>query len=260
MSQPVDDGGCGWYRVRQPFESIKRFTPDDAYIIDPHKDNMEEVVEAMGQTQVMVMRPGAEAAFWMMKNKPEFSHLKWVMDIDDNIEQISPYNYHYQDYGVEDFYDKNIGAWLWKHGERNWDAKKNLIKLQNHLNVYKHVDMITVTTPLLASYAKQYNDNVVILPNCINFERWWKLPLKKNRIPRVGWSGGISHYEDWHSIKEPLNELMREHPFRLIVAGNDFKGIVDEDNRHLVESHDWVPFKGHPYRMMVMNLDVAVIP
>lgn len=260
MSLPVDMGGCGWYRVRQPFEMIKRFTPHDTHIIDGNKDDMVAVTQALGIANVVVIRPGAEMGYWQMKDIPEFKHLKWVLDIDDNVELISPYSKHYDEYGLEEYYDEWLGKWLWKDGEGKFNIKRNRERVARHLEVYSKVDMITVTTPKLAEYAKQYNDNVVILPNFVNMERWWKLPFKPNKMKRVGWSGGISHYEDWYSIKKELNEVMREHPFKLIMAGQNFKGIVDEDNRHLVETFDWMPFKGHSYRMMCTNLDFAIVP
>ena len=259
MSLPVDDGGCGHYRIRQPFEMIKRFTNDDTHIIDKDED-MEQVALAIPHAHVMVMRPGAEKFMFQMRDRDMFKHLKWVLDIDDNTEIISPYNAHYDEYGVEEYFDKNLNKWLWKDGERGFDIQKNRERIANHVRGLREADLVTVTTPKLAEYASQYNKNVAILPNSINPERWWPLPLRKNRKLRVGWSGGISHYEDWHSIKQPLNELMREMQFTLVIVGNDFKGIIDEDNRHLVESHDWVPFKGHSYRMMCMNLDFAIIP
>jgi O-antigen biosynthesis protein len=61
-------------------------------------------------------------------------------------------------------------------------------------------------------------------------------------------------------LKKPLNELMRKYQFKLVMAGSHFEGIIDEDNRHLVEVMSWLPFKGHSYRMMCMSLDIALIP
>lgn len=260
LALPCDSGGCGWYRVRQPLAMIQNHTEHDAYIIDPHKDDMSEVVMAARHAHIVVARPGSEQGMAKMKEMPEFSHLKWVMDIDDNVEIISPYSTHYEEYGVEDYYDENLDQWLWRDGERGFDKKKNLARMQRHIQGIKDVDLVTVTTKKLADYARQYNKNVAILPNSVDLDKWWKLPLKKNKKPRVGWSGGISHYEDWYSIKEPLNELMRELQFTLVMAGQHFDGIIDDDNKHLVELHDWVPFKGHSYRMMCMNLDAAIIP
>jgi O-antigen biosynthesis protein len=270
ISLPVDDGGCGWYRVRQPFEMIKRFTPHDTHIISKDDDNMLAVAEALAQADIILVRQGGEGGRKPLENLVEKYGrelgtdknitAKWVLDMDDNMEQVSPYNAHYEDYGIEEYYDSHLDKWLWKDGVAEFDVTRNRMKLSNFIGAMRSFDAITVTTDRLAEYAKQYNENVYVTPNCVNLERWWKLPLKKNKKLRVGWSGGASHYEDWYSIKEPLNELMRKYQFTLVVAGNHFEGVIDPDNRHLVETYDWMPFKGHSYRMMCAALDIAIIP
>lgn len=261
ISLPVDQGGCGWYRIRQPFEMIKRFTPHDVHIVDSSKDDMVEVTKAMSIADVVVVRQGGEVGINELKTMPEFKNLKWILDIDDNIECIDPYSEHYSEYGTKEFIHNDNGKKikLWEDGV-NIDLKKNIERIDSLIQGLRDADLVTVTTEKLREYALQYNKNVAVLPNCINFERWWKLPLKQNKKLRIGWSGGISHYRDWYTIKEPLNQLMREYDFTLVMIGAEFKGIVDKDNQDRLEVHDWTPFKGHSYRMMCMNLDIALIP
>lgn len=256
MSFPVDDGGCGWYRVRQPFEMINLYSDSEAHVMDKEKDDMVMVAKALTNTDVVVLRQGGEVGVPYFKEK--FPHLKFVLDIDDNMEIISPYSQHYGEYGTEEV--KHDGKWLWRDGQGGFDLKKNREKIRSLIGFMKSVDLVTVTTEKLAEYVSQYTNKVKVLPNCIDFRHWWKLPLKENKQIRVGWSGGISHYEDWYSIKKPLNDLMREFQFKLIMVGSDFSGIVDDDNKHLVEVYPWLPFKAHSYRMMCLNLDFAIIP
>lgn len=272
MALPVDKGGCGNYRVRQPLKLIQENTDHDTYIVEKDDENMEEVLRVLPTVDVFVVRQGtlikeAKAKFnLVMEDVSRFTgkevklKAKWVMDIDDNMELISPYSEHYVDSGVEEYYDKNIKKWLWKDGESGFDLSKNRLKLKNAKDSLAEADMVTVTTETLANFARKFNKNVKVLPNCIDFTKWWKLPLKTNKQLRVGWSGGISHYEDWYTIKKPLNKLLREFKFKLIIAGDYFKGIIDEDLRYLVEHYDWVDFSGHSYRMMCTNLDLAIIP
>lgn len=56
--------------------------------------------------------------------------------------------------------------------------------------------------------------------------------LQPNKTLRIGWSGGVSHYEDWHTIREPLNQLLREFKCTLVSVGTHFDGIIDEDNKN----------------------------
>lgn len=260
LSLPVDDGGCGWYRIRQPFEKIHLNTPHDTHIIDTKKDDMFEVAKAMQVADVVVIRPGAYDGMQRILAMPEFTAKKYVLDIDDNVELISPYSNHYEEYGVEDYYDSHIEKWIWKDGERDFDIERNKKRLTEHLTALRNANLVTVTTKLLKAYAEEYNKNVAILPNCIDFTAWWPLNLKPNKQLRVIWSGGSSHYEDWYSIQEPLNDLMRKYQFKLVMVGHAFPGVIDEDNKHLVETSPWVPFKGHSYRLMCMAADIALIP
>jgi glycosyltransferase involved in cell wall biosynthesis len=220
---------------------------------------MVEISRAMQVADLIGNRQGAGAGMYKILGYPEFKDKKWTYDIDDNTEDLSPYNYHYEDFGTEEYTDKN-GVEIWKDGVGGFDLNRNRNKMGWHLWSLRNASLVTVTTNKLAEYARQYNKSVAVLPNLINFDRWWPLDLKPNKRLRVGWSGGVSHYEDWYSIKEPLNELMREFDFDLIMTGADFKGVIDKDNQHRLKIEDWMPFKGHSYRMMCLSLDVAVIP
>jgi len=258
MSTPVDSGGCGWYRIRQPFEMIQRFTNSDTHVIDQQKDDMVEVSKAMQMANILVTRPGGEIGIKQILSMPEYIGKSWALDIDDNTELISPYSNHYEEYGTKEV--KHNGKDLWKDGVGGFSIEKNKKRLADHIWGLKNANLVTVTTNRLKEYASQYNKNVAVLPNCINFENWWKLDLMPNQQLRVGWSGGSSHYEDLYSIREPLNKLMREFQFKFVYFGHGFPGIIDEDNKHLLESHSWVPFEGHSFRSMCMALDIAIIP
>lgn len=272
MAIMPDKGGCGNYRVRQPLTMIHDNTEHDVYIIEKESDDMDDILKVLHMVDIFVVRQGTpikdtkERFDSVMADLSKYYHqerkmkAKWVMDIDDNMTLISPYSEHYADSGIEEYYDKRLKKWLWKDGERGFDLAHNRLKYKNAIESLKEADMVTVTTEKLAEFAKEFNQNVKVLPNCINFDRWWKLPLKPNKQLRVGWSGGISHYEDWYTIKKPLNKLLRQYRFKLIIAGDYFKGIIDDDLQGLVEHHPWVDFSGHSYRMMCLNLDLAIIP
>lgn len=271
LALPCDKGACGWYRVRQPLAKIKALTGHETHVIDKEADNMLEVAESLAIADVIIMRTGGEMgrdtltsiveAYGRETKQNLKIKAKWVMDIDDNLELISPYSEHYRDHGTNEYYDQNSEKWVWKNGQEGFDAHKNRAKAMRLMTGLIEADMVTVTTEKLAENARMYNKNVRVLPNCIDGEKWWKLPLKHDPSQlRIGWNGGISHYEDWYTIKKPLNKLLRKYKFKLVMVGSHFTGIVDQDLRHLVEVHPWVPFDAHSYRMMALNLDIAVIP
>lgn len=269
LSLPVDRGGCGWYRVRQPFEMISKYTDSDTHVIDKESDDPIEILQALCASDILVVRQGAEVGVDMLRDAAnEYAkeanikpfHAKTVIDIDDNVEIISPYSEHYKEYGTREYYDEPSKQWIWKDGEQGFDVVHNRKRIMDLMLGMRKVDMITVTTEKLAEYARQFNKNVAVLPNAINTDVWWKPNFKDNEQLRVGWSGGISHYEDWFTLKEPLNKLLRKYQFKLVLAGSAFTGLIDKDLHHLVEVLPWVSFEAHSYRMMLLNLDLGIIP
>jgi len=269
LSLPVDRGGCGWMRVRQPFEMIQEYSDSDTHVIDKEADDPVAILQALCASDILVIRQGAEVGLQMLKDaaneyakeaKIEPFHAKTVLDIDDNIELISPYSQHYKEYGTKEYYDNGTKQWLWKNGKEGFDEVLNRKRIMDLMLGMRKVDMISVTTGKLAEYARQFNKRVAILPNAINTNVWWKPNFKENEQLRVGWSGGISHYEDWFSLKEPLNKLIRKYKFKLILAGSAFTGLIDKDLLDFVEVHPWVSFEAYSYHTMLLNLDAAIIP
>lgn len=268
MSLPVDKGGCGWYRIRQPLNMINEFTKSEGHVIDKDVDDMIMVADGLSKSDILLVRQGGEIGLGKLKediqefgkqiNQDRTLHAKIVYDIDDNIEMISPYSEHYKGYGLKEFSHNGLKVWENEKSVFNLEAnKKRVASLMKGLT---EADLVTVTTEKLREYALEYNPNVAIAPNVIDLKKWWVLPTVKSKQLRVGWSGGMSHYEDWYSIKEPLNRALRKYRFTLVLVGSGFTGLIDEDLRDLVEIHPWVPFEAHSYHMMCMNLDLAIIP
>lgn len=271
LSLPVDDGACGWYRVRQPLKALKDHTEHDTHIVDLNRDGAINTAIAFAHADIIYARQGvnipstkARLADSVKTLSEETGtaipqpHAKWVMDIDDNTEIISPYSNHYQELGQEEF--KHDGQWLWKDGERGFDLQANRERLQKYLTDLRSADLVTVTTKRLQDYALQYNEHVEIVPNTINFKYWFRIDAKPNEKIRIGWAGGSSHYEDLFEISKPLNRVLREFDAELYMFGHHFPGIIDEDNEHRVKAFGWIPFLGHSFRLMSYNLDIAIIP
>jgi hypothetical protein len=71
--------------------------------------------------------------------------------------------------------------------------RKNLMTLTQKqeemtIETIKAADMVTVTTNVLAEHYKQFNDNVVILPNYMDF-MWWGQPQLVEKPNQVAWAG-----------------------------------------------------------------------
>lgn len=264
VSLPVGLDACSSYRVRKPFLGIEKFTDHKTHIIDVSKDDSEELVKVFPLIDVVFMRPGAEQG--MKKIKDIFVDqikvpikAKWIMDIDDNFDEISPLSQFYHDYGLEEanYMDKP----LWKDGRDGFSIQKNLVRKTYLQWGMTNADLVTVTTERLAGYVREnYNKNVFVYDNSIDFDVWYRLNNKINKPLKIVWQGSPSHYEDWFEIKEPLNKILSEFNVELYMLGSNYMGIFDEENRGKIKTLPWVSFDAHSYRMMSLQPDIAIVP
>jgi glycosyltransferase involved in cell wall biosynthesis len=151
-------------------------------------------------------------------------------------------------------------VYLWEDG-KSIDLKTNRERQDSMKRLNEACDMVTTTTPLLGEVYKQFNENVVAIPNCIDLQKWQKLNLYPHREVRLGWGGGISHYIDWVQVEKALPIIMEKYPdLRLILQGSTFKGALKNIHPARVETHGWVHIEAHPYKTATLGLDCAIIP
>lgn len=258
MSLPGGEDGCFNYRIRQPLKAIEEHTESSTHIIDQKTDDMLALTKVLPEVDIMFMRPGSERGVEQIKNLGLPLKCKWVLDVDDNTDLISPYSQFYKEYGVREYRDGN--KYVWKNGDNGFNILNNL----NRVTYLKHgminADLITCTTEKLAEWAGGFNKNVYVNDNSINFNHWWRLKNKTNKPLRILWHGSPSHYEDFYSIKEPLNKLMGEFDFEVLMLGSAYMGIFNEKHRKRVIVKPWVTFAAHSYRLMSLQADIGIIP
>lgn len=102
--------------------------------------------------------------------------VKIIMDIDDHY-QIDPSHYLYSAF---------LRDGMMPH-------------LMNNLKI---ADVVTTTTPLLASKLRHLNRNIVVIPNALPFDtdQFTMSEDKESKSPIV-WVGGASHYNDLKEIQ-----------------------------------------------------------
>jgi processive 1,2-diacylglycerol beta-glucosyltransferase len=80
-------------------------------------------------------------------------------------------------------------------------------------------DMITTTTVELQAYLRQFNENVVVLPNYLNDRLW---PLRDVQVSKasegvvvIGFMGGQTHQADLDEVVPVLRELLDQYQGRV---------------------------------------------
>lgn len=129
-------------------------------------------------------------------------------------------------------------------------------------------DLVTVTTDVIADHYGQFNDNVVVLPNYMDYMWWgepWKLSSTKN--VRLGWMGSISHREDLIMIEPVIKEIMDKYAnVKFIYCGTGGrKGVYGEDLFASIpadrkEYYVGVPLEYWPHKSKSLGLDIGIAP
>jgi glycosyltransferase involved in cell wall biosynthesis len=177
----------------------------------------------------------------------------------------------------------------------NWKKTKELLGCQvvmdiddhwqlpvNHLyyNTYQDIaeriernlmqaDLVTVTNSNLLNKVKQFNDNVVVMPNALPYglNQFKDTRVKSDKV-RLFWCGSISHDNDIKILKEPLKRLQGRKDIQMVMGGyNDSdaytKSIWDKmfsmftGNLPSIKLHSASPTQ---YMDMYNYADIVLIP
>jgi glycosyltransferase involved in cell wall biosynthesis len=78
----------------------------------------------------------------------------------------------------------------------------------------------TVGNDWLAAYARQFSDEVVVLPTTIDVDAYRPRPRRPRELVRLGWSGSPTTAKHLHTIDGALRRLLKELPVELVVVGD----------------------------------------
>ena len=259
---PFDHGGSTFYRLLQPAEKLSQYGLCHVGIAQP-SNSTQARYEAIKVSDVLVFYSSASP-----KMAEQFHHIKQagkkiVMDMNDDIFNISPYSIHYRTLGTKEAVHMGPDGEfmkLWENGV-NIDIERNMKRLNLQKEVLRAVDLITVTTPYLAGIYSEFNETAV-LPDMVDLEvlkpLWVTYP--ENAF-RLGWRGGESHYEDLMYVKEPLEKLFQACAnLKLVMSGFCPESLIENMPQDRIESY---PFFGHPafeWHIMALGCHMAFYP
>ena len=91
---------------------------------------------------------------------------------------------------------------------------------------FNQADAIMVTTPYLKYVVSQFNKNVEVFPNTIDFEQPQFIPnpeiqAMKSELVNIGWSGSVTHLEDLQLIEGEILSLNKSpyKDYKFMLAG-----------------------------------------
>ncbi len=268
---PADTSGCGYVRMRLPANKLHKHGLAECVIFDKGANIPGGPYAAVEIADIIVFQRPAKPAMAKMVRKAKEAGKKVVIDIDDNLWCLDPLSAHYDCYGVEEVYctdEKGVEFCLWRDkmvdskGCVRFDIEKNREKLSAFAEALSYADLVTVTTEEMREWYLQFNPNVKVLPNCIDFKIWKPTRvIKPEGEVRIGLTGGASHYSDWIEIQGVLKRIADKYPqVKFVFQGQWFPGLTKGVHSKRLIKEPWVNTYAYPYLLQTLGIDIAIIP
>jgi glycosyltransferase involved in cell wall biosynthesis len=118
----------------------------------------------------------------------------FILEMDDNYVDVPTWNEAY-------------------NGFRNGSPYRRIA-----LDCMRNSDALMVTTPHLAETYAEYNDNIYLIENSLDFKGdrkfvgWDTVSVRKHKGVRLGWIGGRAHFDDLMMVAPVLREILIKNP------------------------------------------------
>lgn len=258
--------GCVWYRIRQPYQKL---TKHNVFLAASTRDlAVDDVPVWLDKADVIVSQchVGEKFLEYMIEEKGK---RKFVIDMDDNPFEVSPFNPAYERNGLKEVdielpdgrkYEIRDGKAGFYSGQP-FNLKDNQRRMALVRETIASADLITTPSPVLSGIFKGINPKVKIVKNFLDMKAWSPLNIVKDGFIRIGWQGGYSHYPDFFEVKEVLEELMAKYSnLKIVVMGEFFKGIFSNMPEDRIETHGWVGIETYPWKFKALNIDIGIAP
>lgn len=170
----------------------------------------------------------------------KYPHLPLLTEIDDNILAVPEYN----------------------EAAAVYDPRSAVRAIA--VNQMKMSDGVIVSTPYLKEVFGDFNENIRVIPNSIDFSRWEKLRKKSRSGIRIGWAGGNGHEGDFSLVGDAIKRICSKHrevKF-IFLNGPAKRGLPDflRGVKGVEHQMKWVPISKYPQMMSDQDFDIIIAP
>lgn len=184
-----DDGGCGFFRCRQPSDFLNRsgLAHSKTVLNNPTHDQL------LAADLVILQDTGSVNSSNMVKFMQEMG-IPFLVEFDDFVHHISPHN---------------------AGGYAAWNP--STLFLHRAMEVTKKAVGMSVSTNQLAREFFPYNQNIFVVPNFLDKDKWDQPIVKRNdgKI-KIGWCGGNAHGDDLLMVSKVLDKIVKEYKGKVI--------------------------------------------
>lgn len=150
-------------------------------------------------------------------------------------------------------YDFDDAIWIPFKSEYNKGASslKNFGKVSKICHwSYK----VSVGNEYLATFARKYNINVIIIPTVVNTEAGHnRLQNQQTQNPSIGWTGTFSTLKYLDMLLPVLQELQAQYPFTFIV-------IADKDPKLPLTNYRFIKWSSDNEAGDLLNFHIGLMP
>jgi glycosyltransferase involved in cell wall biosynthesis len=175
----ADFNGCGFYRCGLPAQALKALG-HETYCSVALESFARDADVIIGQR---VCRPEISETWQQLAADGH----TLVYEVDDDLMNVDP-----------------SSPVAWEYFNRP-DVRR---RIRENAAVAK---MVTVTTEALAEVMREYNDNVVVIPNFID-EEIFQIAEPKTPYPTIGWAGSTTHKMDFETCSRMLKKFAQRRP------------------------------------------------
>jgi glycosyltransferase involved in cell wall biosynthesis len=172
--------------------------------------------------------------------KIKYPHIPVLTEIDDNLLSVPTYN-------------EAFGA---------YDPRSHVRR--RALEQIKASDGLIVSTPYLKEIYAEYNPNIWVVPNSVDFKLWDKAKRKNKSGIRIGWAGGNGREGDVETVKDAILNICKKHKGVkfVFVNGPAKNGLPDYFKDHpQIEHHArWEPILKYPSLVAGLDFDIGISP
>lgn len=264
-----DDKACNFYRVFQPLNKIHKLGLAECQLIEYGGDiaSEESFRKVLESDVVLIPRP--QSVEWLdFVTAVRRAGKVVVADYDDDPFDVNPYNPYYRFSGLKEFevaWPDGYREWLWKDGMKDekgqvfFDIEANIHRRDMCRATFGKSDLVTCTTTQLQNVFGKINKNTIVLPNYLDMDIYPAGKMVPNKQVRIGWQGGVSHFEDLEMLLPIIKSTSEKHDIDFCYFGDYRLGNMFEKVKGY--HHEmWVPMDVYPYKLKLMNFDIGLAP
>lgn len=264
-----DNKACNFYRVLQPLAKLQEQGLADCCLIEFNQDIASEdsFKKVLESDVILIPRPQSEE--WLQfVNAVRRAGKVVVCDYDDNPFNVSPYNTYYRFSGLKEFevvWPDGYREWLWKDGmpgpkgEKFFDIEANIHRRDMCRAAFGKSDLVTSTVEPLRSEFEKINQNSIILPNLIDMDGYPKCEMVKPTRLKIGWQGGISHFEDLEYLLPIILKFAGSNDIDFTFFGDHRLGTMFQKVPGY-HHESFTSIEVYPWKLKMMNLDIGLAP